>query len=146
MSSNALAVLFVHLCRSIGKDITSTYTKLEKLTLMAKKKTIFDDNRVAVQKLTNVIKQDIAHINKQIRQLQTIAKYCNLSNASSNSLILSGLKGRVKGSTRQAILPAFWSNFNPNLQKCPTISSRFTKSCFEGRNLEDALVGAGCQN
>ena len=103
MSSNALAVLFVHLCRSIGKDITSTYTKLEKLTLLAKKKTIFDDNRVAVQKLTNVIKQDIAHLNKQIGQLQTIAKYCNNSNTSSNSLIVSGLKERVKGSNRQAI-------------------------------------------
>ena len=113
---------------------------------MAKKKTIFDDNRVAVQKLTNVIKQDIAHLNKQIGQLQTIAKYCNHYNTSSNSLILSGLKGRVKGSTRQAILPAFWSNFNPNLQQCPTISSRFTKSCFEGRNLEYVLVGVGCQN
>ena len=103
MSSNALSVLFVHLCRSIGKDITSTYTKLEKLTLMAKKKTIFDDNRVAVQKLTNVIKQDIAPLNKQIGQLQTIAKYCNHSNTSSNSLIVSGLKERVKGSNRQAI-------------------------------------------
>ena len=146
MSSNALAVLFVHLYRSIGRDITSTYTKLEKLTLMAKKKTIFDDNRVAVQKLTNVIKQDIAHLNKQIGQLQTIAKYCNHSNTSSNSLIVSGLKERVKGSNRQAILPAFWSNFNPNLQQCPTISSRCTKLCFEGWNLEDALVGAGCQN
>jgi len=65
---------FNDIARSIGKDITSTYTKLEKLTLMAKKKTIFDDNRVAVQKLTNVIKQDIAHLNKQIGQLQTIAK------------------------------------------------------------------------
>ena len=126
MSSNALSVLFVHLCRSIGKDITSTYTKLEKLTLMAKKKTIFDDNRVAVQKLTNVIKQDIAHLNKQIGQLQTIAKYCNHSNTSSNSLIVSGLKETVKGSTRQAILPAFWSNFNSNLQQCPTGSSRCT--------------------
>ena len=62
-------------CRSIGKDITSTYTKLEKLTLLAKRKTIFDDKPVEIQELTYIIKQDIAHLNKQIGQLQTIAKY-----------------------------------------------------------------------
>jgi len=61
-------------CRSIGKDITSTYTKLEKLTLLAKRKTIFDDKPVEIQELTYIIKQDIAHLNKQIGQLQTIAK------------------------------------------------------------------------
>ena len=61
-------------CRSIGKDITSTYSKLEKLTLLAKRKTIFDDKPVEIQKLTNMIKQDIANLNKQIGQLQTIAK------------------------------------------------------------------------
>ena len=64
-----------YLCRSIGKDITSTYTKLEKLTLLAKRKTIFDDKPVEIQELTYIIKQDIAHLNKQIGQLQTIAKY-----------------------------------------------------------------------
>jgi len=62
------------IARSIGKDITSTYSKLEKLTLLAKRKTIFDDKPVEIQKLTNMIKQDIAHLNKQIGQLQTIAK------------------------------------------------------------------------
>ena len=65
---------FMDIARSIGKDITSTYSKLEKLTLLAKRKTIFDDKPVEIQKLTNMIKQDIANLNKQIGQLQTIAK------------------------------------------------------------------------
>jgi len=65
---------FMDIARSIGKDITSTYTKLEKLTLLAKRKTIFDDKPVEIQELTYIIKQDIAHLNKQIGQLQTIAK------------------------------------------------------------------------
>merc|ERR1711971_799123 len=65
---------FMDIARSIGKDITSTYTKLEKLTLLAKKKTMFDDKPVEIQELTNIIKQDIAHLIKQIGQLQTIAK------------------------------------------------------------------------
>ena len=34
---------FMTIARSIGKDIANTYTKLEKLTLLAKRKTIFDD-------------------------------------------------------------------------------------------------------
>lgn len=92
---------------------------------MAKKKTIFDDNRVAVQKLTNVIKQDIGHLNKQIGQLQTIAKYCNHSNTSSNSLIVSGLKERVKGSRRQAILPATSSILVQLQSKLATMSNNF---------------------
>lgn len=65
---------FMEIAKSIGKDITSTYTKLEKLTLLARKKTIFDDKPVEIQELTHIIKQDIAHLNKQIGQLQTIAK------------------------------------------------------------------------
>jgi len=64
----------MHIARSIGKDITTTYSKVEKLTLLAKRKTIFDDKPMEIQKLTNMIKQDIAHLNKQIGQLQTIAK------------------------------------------------------------------------
>lgn len=65
---------FMDIAKSIGKDITSTYTKLEKLTLLARRKTIFDDKPVEIQELTYIIKQDIAHLNKQIGQLQTIAK------------------------------------------------------------------------
>merc|ERR1712013_914844 len=67
---------FMDIARSIGKDITSTYTKLEKLTLLAKRKTIFDDKPVEIQELTYIIKQDIAHLNKQIGQLQTLPSPC----------------------------------------------------------------------
>jgi len=68
------ATQFMDIAKSIGKDITATYTKLEKLTLLARRKTIFDDKPVEIQELTYIIKQDIAHLNKQIGQLQTIAK------------------------------------------------------------------------
>merc|ERR1719315_785725 len=65
---------FINIAKSIGQDITNTYTKLEKLTLLARRKTIFDDKPVEIQELTYIIKQDIAHLNKQIGQLQAIAK------------------------------------------------------------------------
>jgi len=65
---------FIKIAKSIGGDITSTYTKLEKLTLLAKRKTIFDDKPVEIQELTYIIKHDIATLNQQIGKLQEIAK------------------------------------------------------------------------
>ena len=65
---------FINIAKSIGQDIANTYTKLEKLTLLAKRKTIFDDKPVEIQELTYIIKHDIANLNKQIGQLQNIAK------------------------------------------------------------------------
>jgi len=65
---------FMKIARAIGADITKTYNKLEKLTLLAKKKTIFDDKPVEIQELTYIIKEDIANLNKQIAQLQQVAK------------------------------------------------------------------------
>jgi len=65
---------FMKIARAIGTDITKTYSKLEKLTLLARKKTIFDDKPVEIQELTYIIKEDIANLNKQIAQLQQVAK------------------------------------------------------------------------
>eukprot|EP00088_Acartia_fossae_P046540 TRINITY_DN5026_c0_g1_i6.p1 TRINITY_DN5026_c0_g1~~TRINITY_DN5026_c0_g1_i6.p1 ORF type:complete len:288 (+),score=59.40 TRINITY_DN5026_c0_g1_i6:51-914(+) len=65
---------FMKIAKAIGSDITKTYTKLEKLTLLARKKTIFDDAPVEIQELTYIIKEDIANLNKQIAQLQQVAK------------------------------------------------------------------------
>lgn len=66
---------FMRIARSIGKDIANTYTKLEKLTLLAKRKTIaFDDRPAEIQNLTFIIKEDMNQLNRQIGQLRQIAK------------------------------------------------------------------------
>lgn len=65
---------FMKIARSIGKDIANTYTKLEKLTLLAKRKTIFDDRPQEIQELTFIIKEDMNALNRQISQLQQIAR------------------------------------------------------------------------
>jgi len=65
---------FMKIAKSIGKDITSTFTKLEKLTILARRKTIFDDKPLEIQELTYIIKEDINMLNKQIAKLQEIAK------------------------------------------------------------------------
>ncbi len=62
------------IARSIGRDIAATYTKLEKLTLLARRKTLFDDRPREIQQLTVIIKEDMAELNRQIGRLQTIAR------------------------------------------------------------------------
>lgn len=65
---------FMNIAKSIGVDISNTYAKLEKLTILAKKKSLFDDRPVEIQDLTYIIKQDISSLNKQIAQLQEFSR------------------------------------------------------------------------
>ncbi|XP_015927610.1 syntaxin-5 [Parasteatoda tepidariorum] len=85
---------FMQVAKQIGKDISSTFTKLEKLTLLAKKKTLFDDRPLEIQELTYIIKQDINNLNKQIAQLQEVSKGRNYNNGKhmqshSNSVVIA---------------------------------------------------------
>ncbi|XP_065062855.1 syntaxin-5-like [Rhopilema esculentum] len=63
---------FTILAKKIGMDISNTFVKLEKLTLLAKRKSLFDDKAIEIQELTYIIKQDITHLNQQISQLHQI--------------------------------------------------------------------------
>jgi len=60
---------FTLLSRQIGKDISNTFNKLEKLAILAKRKSLFDDKPVEIQELTYIIKQDINNLNQQITNL-----------------------------------------------------------------------------
>lgn len=63
---------FSTFAKRIGRDISKTYEKLEKLTLLCKKRSLFDDRPVEIQELTYIIKQDITSLKKQIGQLEQI--------------------------------------------------------------------------
>ncbi|XP_055600212.1 syntaxin-5 [Uranotaenia lowii] len=65
---------FMMIAKHIGKNIASTYTKLEKLTMLAKRKTLFDDRPAEIQELTYIIKGDLNSLNQQIARLQEISK------------------------------------------------------------------------
>ncbi|XP_037823423.1 syntaxin-5 [Lucilia sericata] len=65
---------FMMVAKMIGKNIASTYAKLEKLTLLAKKKSLFDDRPQEIQELTYIIKGDLNALNQQIARLQEISK------------------------------------------------------------------------
>ena len=65
---------FMTIAASIGRDIANTYTKLEKLTLLAKRRTLFDDRPAEIQELISIIKEDTSALNRQIDQLSRISK------------------------------------------------------------------------
>ncbi|XP_015185827.1 PREDICTED: syntaxin-5 [Polistes dominula] len=65
---------FMMVVKSIGKNIANTYTKLEKLALLAKKKSIFNDRQMEIEELTNIIKTDLKSLNHQIGKLQDMGK------------------------------------------------------------------------
>ncbi|KAL9540475.1 hypothetical protein PS6_010743 [Mucor atramentarius] len=66
---------FSVMAAEISRQITNTAGKLEKLTRLAKRKTLFDDKPVEISELTFIIKQDIAKLNKQIAMLQDYTKH-----------------------------------------------------------------------
>lgn len=93
---------FMMIAKSIGKNIASTYTKLEKLALLAKRKSIFNDRQVEIEELTNIIKTDLKSLNHQIGKLQELSKkqrqvYASQSNhmASHSSSIVMALQSKL---------------------------------------------------
>ncbi|KAL8833030.1 MAG: hypothetical protein Q9170_004558 [Blastenia crenularia] len=65
---------FARKAAEVGRGITGTMEKLERLAQLAKRKTLFDDRPNEINELTFVIKQDLASLNSQISSLQTISK------------------------------------------------------------------------
>jgi len=59
---------------SIGKNIASTCEKLEKLTILASNKSLFDDHSTEIAQLTRIVKEDIGGLNAAIGQLQTFCR------------------------------------------------------------------------
>ncbi len=65
---------FARRAAEIGRGISGTMAKLERLAQLAKRKTLFDDRPVEIAELTYVIKQDLSGLNTQISGLQALSK------------------------------------------------------------------------
>ncbi|XP_062392682.1 syntaxin 5A, like [Sardina pilchardus] len=65
---------FTLAAKRIGRDLSNTFAKLEKLTILAKSKSLFDDKATEIDELTYIVKQDINSLNKQIAQLQEFVR------------------------------------------------------------------------
>lgn len=65
---------FTLFAKRIGRDLSNTFAKLEKLTILAKRKSLFDDKATEIDELTYIVKQDINSLNKQIAGLQELVR------------------------------------------------------------------------
>ncbi|KAK1769372.1 t-SNARE [Phialemonium atrogriseum] len=65
---------FAQQAAGIGKGISNTMAKLERLAQLAKKKTLFDDRPVEVEELTFVIKQDLSALTQSLAQLRELSR------------------------------------------------------------------------
>ncbi|KAI9852301.1 MAG: cis-Golgi t-SNARE syntaxin, partial [Thelocarpon superellum] len=65
---------FARRAAEIGRGITGTMVKLERLAQLAKRKTLFDDRPVEIAELTYIIKQDLSSLNAQISSLQGLSR------------------------------------------------------------------------
>jgi syntaxin 5 len=63
---------FARQAADIGRGITGTMAKLERLAQLVRRKTLFDDRPVEINELTFVVKQDLAALDKSIRDLQAL--------------------------------------------------------------------------
>lgn len=61
---------FSRIAAQIKQDIGSTADKLDQLTKLAKKRTLYDDPTLEIADLTSIINSDIKNINNQIAMLQ----------------------------------------------------------------------------
>lgn len=69
---------------SISTEIAETTAMLQRLAMLAKRKTLFDDKPVEISELTFIIKQKVSKINQNIAGLQAFVK-TGLSTSSSGS-------------------------------------------------------------
>ncbi|WYZ45505.1 hypothetical protein EsH8_VIII_000821 [Colletotrichum jinshuiense] len=65
---------FARQAAQIGRGISATMGKLEKLATLARRRTLFDDRPVEINELTYIIKQDLSALNQQIGGLQVLTK------------------------------------------------------------------------
>lgn len=100
---------FARKAADIGRGISGTMGKLEKLAQLARRKTLFD-NPVEINELTFVIKQDLSSLNQQIAGLQNVVRSSQQGGKSQESehnknvvLLLQGKLTDVSVSFRETL-------------------------------------------
>ncbi|VDM21167.1 unnamed protein product [Wuchereria bancrofti] len=94
------SVQFAQLAKRIGRDLSLTCAKMEKLTELAKRRSLFDDRMAEVGELSQVIKHDITGLNRQIAVLQEFSKNSGNFNKKDqkhghSQLIVVGLQSKL---------------------------------------------------
>ena len=87
---------------SIGIGIHSTSQKLQKLTQLAKRTSMFDDPAQEIHELSTIVKLDIQALNQGITDLQTfLGGVGNKQSADHSNTVVETLRNRLKDATKQ---------------------------------------------
>ncbi|CAM9495892.1 syntaxin-5-like [Lampetra fluviatilis] len=96
---------FSLMAKRIGRDLSNTFGKLEKLTFLTKNMSLQDEKSGEIGELTYIIKQDINSLNKQIAQLQAFVRSRGAQNGrhaqSHASTVVVALQSRLAGMSNE---------------------------------------------
>ncbi|KIH61040.1 Syntaxin [Ancylostoma duodenale] len=101
------SVQFNQLAKRIGRDLSQTCAKMERLAEMAKKKSLFDE-KSDMDHLSRIVKEDITGLNKQIAALQEFSR--RRSGGAKNQgtghtqLVVVGLQSKLASVIRSRLL------------------------------------------
>lgn len=88
----------------IGRSIHDTSQKLQKLTQLAKRTSMFDDPAEEIDKISGVIKHDIQGLNYAIADLQRVAaanRECSKQGTFHATTVVDNLRSRLKDTTKE---------------------------------------------
>jgi len=93
---------FFIVASQVGKDIAETAEKLERLSKLAKKKSLFDDPAIEISELTQIINQDIKNLTNQLNSLHTTANSSrrNKHQQKHTETVVDALKQKLRGTTQ----------------------------------------------
>lgn len=100
---------FARKAAEIGRGISVTMGRLEKLAQLARRKTLFDDKPVEINELTFIIKQELSALNQNILNLQAMTKrqYPNTNQEGEHHknvlYLLQGELGQVSASFKDVL-------------------------------------------
>uniref|UniRef100_A0A8C7P8L2 Syntaxin-5 n=1 Tax=Oncorhynchus mykiss TaxID=8022 RepID=A0A8C7P8L2_ONCMY len=137
---------FTLMAKRIGKDLSNTFAKLEKLTILAKRRSLFDDKAVEIEELTYIIKQDINSLNKQIAQLQDLigsrgAPSGRHIQTHSNTIVIS-LQSKLASMSNdfKSVLEVRTENLKQQKNRREQFSQRHVSSPLHANNFKSSVL------
>ncbi|KAI5622296.1 syntaxin-5, partial [Silurus asotus] len=137
---------FTLIAKRIGRDLSNTFAKLEKLTILAKRKSLFDDKAVEIDELTYIVKQDINSLNKQIGQLQELVRSRKGQNSRhlqthSNTIVVS-LQSKLASmsSDFKSVLEVRTENLKQQKSRQEQFSQSPASASFHNSNFSNSVL------
>ncbi|XP_011405691.1 PREDICTED: syntaxin-5-like [Amphimedon queenslandica] len=132
--------------KEIGRELNRTVAKLEKLTELARGRSLFGDPALEIQDLTQSIKQDLSKLNSDIAALQQLSQTVNSRESkhvkSHSSAVVVSLQTRLADTSQnfKSVLEMRTENLKVQKQRREQFSSPLTSSLNNDSPLNPAMT------